>query len=361
MSFFTELYAGLAGPGALSPPLLLVLGGLTMALVMALVMASCAIVFTWAERKVAGFIQSRYGPMRVGRWHGVAQPIADMLKILQKEDIIPAAADKRLFMLAPFVLFIGSLLAWAAIPFAPPRPGAAPFSPGFVAADLDLGLLYIFAASSLVVIGILMAGWASNNKWSLYGAARGAAQIVSYEIPLALAVIPAVLYTGSLNMTEIVQAQQGGIHNWFVLRNPFLFVAFFVYFLCSIAEVNRTPFDLPETESELVAGYHTEYSGMRFAFFFLAEYANLFLVSCIGTAIFLGGWGHAVPGVTAAPALVFVSKAVLLVLAQMWVRWTLPRLRVDQLMHVCWKVMIPLALLCLVGAGIWMMLLAPPA
>jgi NADH-quinone oxidoreductase subunit H len=351
MNVVTDLIVRLAGPGTVSAPALLVLGGLVMALIMALVMAMCAIVFTWAERKVAGFIQSRYGPMRVGRWHGVAQPIADMLKILQKEDIIPADADKRLFMLAPFVLFIGSLLAWAAIPFAP----------GFMAADLDLGLLYIFAASSLVVIGILMAGWASNNKWSLYGAARGAAQIVSYEIPLALAVLPAVLYAGSLNMSDIVIEQQGGLHNWFVLRNPFLFAAFIIYFICSIAEVNRTPFDLPETESELVAGYHTEYSGMRFAFFFLAEYANLFLVSCIATAVFLGGWHHPVPGLHFAPGLVFVIKAVLLVLAQIWVRWTLPRLRVDQLMHVCWKVMIPLALVCVAGAGLWMILLGPLA
>jgi NADH-quinone oxidoreductase subunit H len=341
MQVITGFYQSLFGADAMSPPLLLAVGGLTMALIMALVMAACAIVFTWMERKVAGFIQSRYGPMRVGRWHGVAQPVADMLKILQKEDIIPAEADRLLFILAPFVIFIGSLLAWAAIPFAP----------GFIPADLDLGIFYIFAVSSLAVIGILMAGWASNNKWALYGAARGAAQMVSYEIPLALAAIPIVMYTGSLNMNDIVNAQAGG--QWFVIRDPFLFLAFVVYFICSIAEVNRGPFDLPETESELVAGYHTEYTGMRFAFFFLAEYANLFLVSCIATALFLGGWW--LPGFSAVPGLAFVIKAVALVFLQMWVRWTLPRLRVDQLMHVCWKVMIPLALLCVVGAGIWMM------
>jgi NADH-quinone oxidoreductase subunit H len=315
--------------------------------VMALVMAACAIVFTWMERKVAGFIQNRYGPMRVGHWHGVAQPVADMLKILQKEDIIPAEADRVFFVMAPLIIFLGSLLAWAAIPFAP----------GFIAANLDLGLFYIFAVSGLAVIGILMAGWASNNKWALYGAARGAAQIVSYEIPIALAVIPVVMYTGSLNMNDIVIAQQGGVTGWFLLRNPFLFLAFLIYFICSIAEVNRTPFDLPETESELVAGYHTEYTGMRFAFFFLAEYANLFLVSCIATAVFLGGWQNPVPGVTVAPGFVFVVKATLLVFLQMWLRWTLPRLRVDQLMYVCWKVMIPLSLVCVVGAGIWMMVL----
>ncbi len=345
MKVVTDLMSQIFGADALSPTLLLVVGGLVMALAMSLVMAACAIVFTWMERKVAGFIQSRYGPMRVGHWHGVAQPVADMLKILQKEDIIPAAADKGVFRLAPFVVFIGSLLPWAAIPFAP----------GFIASDLDLGLFYIFAVSSMVIIGILMAGWGSNNKWSLYGAARGAAQMVSYEVPLALASIPIVLATGSLNLNDIVIAQQGGIGNWYLFYNPFLFVAFVAYFICSIAEVNRGPFDLPETESELVAGYHTEYTGMRFAFFFLAEYANLFLVSCLATALFLGGWWSPIPGLDFAPAVAFVIKAVLLVFLQMWVRWTLPRLRVDQLMHVCWKVMIPLTLICVVGAGIWMM------
>ena len=343
MEIMTDLFGKIFGDG-MSPLGLLIAGGLTMALIMALVMASCAIVFTWLERKVAGFMQSRYGPMRVGRFHGVLQPVADMVKILGKEDIIPADADKPLFMLAPLIIFIGSLLAWAAIPFAP----------GFIAADLDLGLFYIFAVTSGAVAGILMAGWASNNKWALYGAARGAAQMVSYEIPLALACIPVVMLTGSLNMNDIVINQQGGIWNWNLLHDPFLFVAFILYFIASIAEVNRGPFDMPETESELVAGYHIEYTGMRFAFFFLAEYANLFLVSCIATAVFLGGW-HPVAGPVVLPGLVFLIKAVMLVLLQMWVRWTLPRLRVDQLMHMCWKVMVPLSLICVLGAGIWMM------
>ena len=342
MDVFTDLFGQMLGDG-MSLQGLLILGGLTMALVMSLVMALCAIVFTWAERKIAGFIQSRYGPMRVGRFHGVLQPVADMVKILGKEDIIPSDADKPLFMLAPLVIFIGSLLAWAAIPFAP----------GFIAADLDLGLFYIFAVSSGAVAGILMAGWASNNKWALYGAARGAAQMVSYEIPLALACIPVVMLTGSLNMNDIVINQQGGIWNWNFIHDPFLFVAFMLYFIASIAEVNRGPFDMPETESELVAGYHVEYTGMRFAFFFLAEYANLFLVSCIATAVFLGGW-HPVAGPVVLPGLVFVIKAVLLVMLQMWVRWTLPRLRVDQLMHTCWKVMVPLALICVLGSGVLM-------
>jgi len=346
MEILTAWLQGLPGMGGMSDQGLYVTGAALMATLMFTVMALCAIVFTWMERKVAGFIQSRYGPMYTGRWQGWAQAVADMLKILGKEDIIPAQADKGLFVFAPILVLLGSLLAWAAIPW----------SPGFIAADLDLGLFYIFAVSSMVVIGILMAGWASNNKWALYGAARGAAQMVSYEIPLALATIPVILNVGSLNTQDIVIAQQGGMFNWFVFHDPFLFIAFWMYFIASIAETNRGPFDMPETESELVAGYHTEYTGMRFAFFFLAEYANLFLVAIIASVVFLGGWWAPIPGLDFAPALTLVIKGVLLVFLNMWVRWTLPRVRVDQLMHLCWKVMIPVTLLCIVGSGLWMIL-----
>jgi len=345
MQLLTEMIRGWFGPDKMSDQWVIIWAAVTLATLMFIVMALCALIFTWLERKVAGIIQSRYGPMRTGRFHGWAQAVADMLKILGKEDIIPAEANRFYFSFAPILVLLGSLLAWAAIPW----------SPNFVAADLDLGLFYIFAVSSLVIIGILMAGWASNNKWALYGAARGAAQMVSYEIPLALACIPVVMYTGSLNPSDIVIAQQGGILNWFIFRNPFLFVGFFVYFIASIAETNRGPFDMPETESELVAGYHTEYTGMRFAFFFLSEYANLFLVSLIAAMVFLGGWWAPIPGLDFAPALTFIIKGVLMVLLNMWVRWTLPRVRVDQLMHLCWKVMIPLSLICVVGAGLWMM------
>lgn len=345
MDILTAWIKGLPGMGGLSDQALHATGAAVMATLMFTVMAICAIVLTWMERKVAGFIQSRYGPMRTGRWHGWAQAVADMLKILGKEDIIPAEADRALFVFAPILVLLGSLLAWAAIPWAP----------GFVAADLDLGLFYIFAVSSLVIIGIMMAGWASNNKWALYGAARGAAQMVSYEIPLALATIPVIMNVGSLNTQDIVIAQQGGIQNWFVFHDPFLFLAFWLYFIASIAETNRGPFDMPETESELVAGYHTEYTGMRFAFFFLAEYANLFLVALIAVTVFLGGWWAPIPGLDFAPALAFVIKGVMVVFLNMWVRWTLPRVRVDQLMHMCWKVMIPLTLLCVAGSGLWMM------
>ena len=225
-----------------------------------------------------------------------------------------------------------------------------------VAADLDLGLFYIFAVSSMVILGILMSGWASNNKWAMYGATRGAAQMISYEVPLALATIPVVLYTGSLNTQDIVIAQQGGFWHWNFVRDPFLFVAFIVYFIASIAETNRGPFDMPETESELVAGYHTEYTGMRFAFFFLSEYANLFLVAVIAAVVFLGGWWAPLPMLDFIPPFItLIIKGFLLVFLNMWVRWTLPRVRVDQLMHVCWKVLIPVTLICVVGSGVWMM------
>lgn len=346
MEILTELLRSIPGASGMSDQAAFISASATMATIMFIVMALCALIFTWMERKVAGFLQNRFGPMRTGRWHGWAQAVADMLKILGKEDIIPAEADKGLFMFGPILVLLGSLLAWAAIPWAP----------GFVAADLDLGLFYIFAVSSMVIMGLLMSGWASNNKWALYGAARGAAQMISYEIPLALACIPVVMYTGSLNTMDIVNAQSGGIVHWFAFRNPFMFVAFIMYFIASIAETNRGPFDMPETESELVAGYHTEYTGMRFAFFFLSEYANLFLVSLIASMVFLGGWWSPIPGTDFAPALTFVLKGVFMVFMNMWVRWTLPRVRVDQLMHLCWKVMIPVTLLCVVGAGIWMML-----
>lgn len=346
MEILTDLLRSIPGASGMSDQTAFISAAAIMASLMFIVMALCAIVLTWMERKVAGFLQSRFGPMRTGRWHGWAQAVADMLKILGKEDIIPAEADKGLFMFGPLLVLMGSLLAWAAIPWAP----------GFVAADFDLGLFYIFAVSSMVVMGLLMSGWASNNKWALYGAARGAAQMISYEIPLALACIPVVMYAGSLNTMDIVYAQQGGLFNWFVFRNPFMFIAFVMYFIASIAETNRGPFDMPETESELVAGYHTEYTGMRFAFFFLSEYANLFLVSLIASMVFLGGWWSPIPGLDFAPALTFVIKGVVMVFLNMWVRWTLPRVRVDQLMHLCWKVMIPVTLLCVIGSGIWMML-----
>jgi NADH-quinone oxidoreductase subunit H len=309
-----------------------------------------ALAAVWLERKVSAHMQDRLGPMRVGGWHGWAQTIADILKLIQKEDIIPSAADRKLHLAAPFVVFIGSYAAFAAIPF----------SSAYVGSGIALGLFYIIAVSSLVVVGLLMAGWASNNKWSLLGAMRSAAQIVSYEIPTALTILTVVMLAGTLDLQEINRQQAGPFWNWFVFaKPPFVFLAFIIYFVASLAETNRTPFDIPEAESELVAGYHTEYSGMKFAMFFLAEYANMFAVSAIASSVFLGGWNSPFGDFLGGPvwgAFWFVSKGMFFVFVQMWLRWTLPRLRVDQLMHVSWKVLTPWAFVCLIGVGLMTML-----
>jgi NADH-quinone oxidoreductase subunit H len=296
----------------------------------------------WWERKISAHMQDRLGPMYVGGWHGWAQTIADTVKLLLKEDIVPKSTDRFLFKQAPYIVFLGAFAAFVVVPFGLTS----------IVSDLNIGILYIFAVGSLAVVGILMGGWASNSKYSLYGGVRSVAQIVSYEIPAAMAVMTVVILTGSLSMQDIVRAQQGGIFHWFVFRNPFTFVAFFIYFISSLAEVNRTPFDIPEAESELVAGYHTEYSGIRFAFFFLAEYANMVVVAAVTATLFLGGWTGLLPGESWLPApIMFMLKLLLLIFVQMWLRWSLPRLRVDQLMYVCWKVLLPVSLVLVVGVG----------
>lgn len=309
-----------------------------------------ALFAVWWERKVSAHMQDRLGPMRVGGWHGWAQTIADIVKLIQKEDIVPTAADKKLHFLAPFIVFIGSYAAFAAIPF----------SSAYIGSDIHLGVLYIIAVSALVVVGLLMAGWSSNNKWSLFGAMRSAAQIVSYEIPTAVAVLCVVMIAGTLNLQEITVAQSGWFWNWYVFQKfPFVFIAFLIFFVASLAETNRTPFDIPEAESELVAGYHTEYSGMKFAIFFLAEYANMFAVSAIASTLFLGGWNSPFGDFLSGPFLGvfwFAMKGMFFVTVQMWLRWTLPRLRVDQLMYVSWKVLTPWAFVCMFAIGLWVMM-----
>ncbi len=309
-----------------------------------------ALILVLAERKVSAYMQDRVGPRRVGPF-GSLQTIADAIKLLLKEDIISLQADRKLFILAPYLVFVSSFAVFAAIPF----------GRNLIASDINIGILYIMAISSVVVLGIIMAGWASNSKWALLGAMRSAAQMVSYEIPLALSILSVIMLVGSLRMQDIVGAQSGGLfsaqNRWILLDNPFTFLAFFIYFISALSEVNRTPFDLPEAESELVAGFHTEYSGMRFALFFLAEYANMFAVSAIAVTLFLGGWSGILPGYTflnGVPG--FVIKVSVLVFVIMWLRWTLPRLRVDQLMSVCWKYLIPIAFFNLIGVGVWILI-----
>jgi NADH-quinone oxidoreductase subunit H len=325
----------------------------------------------YAERKVSAFIQDRLGPTETGKF-GVLQTIADVIKLLIKELIIPAAADKWLFMIAPAIIFIAVYMGFAAIPWA---NGLAP-------SNLNLGLYYIFAILSIETLGILMAGWGSNNKYSILGAMRSAAQIVSYEIPAGFAIISAVMIAQTLNLQTIATQQgilssetnkflglwdvshYGGILAWNIFRAPHLIIAFVIYFIASLAESNRAPFDIPEAESELVAGFHTEFTGMRFAFVFLAEYSMMFLVSMIGVVLFLGAWNTPLPNIGVVrladwtTGIVWgviwtVIKVLLLVGIQMWIRWTLPRLRVDQLMNLCWKVLTPLAFVCMLVSGIW--------
>jgi NADH-quinone oxidoreductase subunit H len=316
--------------------------------VLSVFVAPLAGVTSWLERRVWARMQSRVGPNRVGP-QGILQWLADGIKNLLKEDIIPTAADKWLFSLAPYVVFVGFLTTFVVIPF-----GSA-----LIVADLNIGILYILSVTSLVVVGILMAGWSSNNKWSLLGGMRSAAQIVSYEIPAGLAVLTIVMVAGTLSMQGIIKQQGWAPWDWFLFYNPFTFAAFFLYFTAALAEGNRTPFDIPEAESELVAGYVTEYSGMRFLFFFFAEWGNLYVIGAVATTLFLGGWQ--IPPVTdnaflqgVLQFLVFFIKSYLWVFVAMWVRATLPRVRVDQLMSLCWKYMVPLSFLCLLGTAVWM-------
>ncbi len=330
-----------------------------------------ALVALYAERKISAFVQDRLGPMETGKY-GLLQPFADILKMLQKEFIVPTAADKVLFVLAPLVIYVSVYMGFAALPWAP----------GVLPAKVNVGVFYIFAILSVETVGILMAGWGSNNKYALLGAMRSVAQLVSYEIPAGIAIISAVMVAQSLDLQEIAQHQGvlsevgakflgiwqvqhiGGIFSWNVFQAPHLLIAYVIYFIASLAECNRAPFDIPEAESELVAGFHVEYSGLRFAFVFLAEYSMMFLVSMIGVILFLGGWNTPFPNMGALALADWTTglgwgffwilgKVLAVVGVQIWIRWTLPRLRVDQLMTLCWKVLTPLAFLCMVISGVW--------
>jgi len=342
VKFFADLIPALATlPYWLEVTIIGVVAGILIFLFIAVL----ALVGIYVERKVSGHMQDRLGPMEVGGWHGWAQTIADTIKLLIKEDIIPAQADRLLFKMAPYIVFSAALAAFAVIPW----------SKTFIPANLNVGLLYILSISSLTVIGIIMGGWASDNKWSLYGAMRSASQIISYEIPVGLSLLAAVLASGTLSMQGLVNAQSGSFLSWNAFRFfPFAFVAFLIYFVSSLAEVNRTPFDLPEADSELVAGYLTEYSGMRYAFFMLAEYANMFIVSSIAAVAFLGGWQAPFTFLQFIPGVIwFLLKVSVLIFVQMWLRWTLPRVRVDQLMYSAWKVLTPFSFAVILLISLW--------
>lgn len=348
-----------------------------------------AVLAIWSERKIAAFVQDRLGPMEVGRY-GLLQTIADLLKLIQKEDIVPAAADRRLFLAAPLIIFVSVFAGFAVLPLTPSLNGA----------NTEVGVFYLLAIVSLDVVGILMAGWGSNSKYALYGAMRSVSQIISYEIPLGLTVLCVVMISQTLDLQAISYQQgiwyndisqyagqenylfglkalgieiteTGGFLSWNIVRMPFLFFAFIIFFIASLAEANRAPFDLPEAESELVGGFHTEYSGFRWALIMLSEYGMMLLVAFLGSILFLGSWNtpfpnigslelalwtSGVPGSLAGNlwgAFWLISKALGIVFLQMMVRWTYPRLRVDQLMSLCWKYLTPAALILIVLCGVW--------
>jgi NADH-quinone oxidoreductase subunit H len=323
----------------------------------------------WWERKVAGHMQCRFGPNRVGPI-GLLQSLADGVKLLLKEDLVPEHADAFLFRLAPYLAFAPAFAAFLALPFAPNFI----FEP-----RLNVGLFWILAILSVEVMGVILAGWASNNKWAVYGAMREACQMVSYEIPLGISILVGVMSAGTLNLARLSAMQGGGLHTWIIFKSPFAFAAFFAYFIASLASNKRAPFDLPESESELVAGFHTEYSGLRFSFFFFAEYAAMFIVGCIQASLFLGGWNdpfgilgklfhsyglayaqdssvaNAIPLLilNVIGTVIFVTKALGIIFVQMWLRWTLPRPRIDQVLYACVKVLLPLSCVLLLGATLW--------
>lgn len=322
---------------------------------------------TFAERKILGFLQVRTGPNRVGPW-GILQPLADVAKLLVKQDIIPERAVRWAFVIAPCLVVGPALVIFAVIPFGPSAESTGTLD--WFITDVNVGLLFVIALATIGVYGIILGGWASNNKFSLLGGLRSAAQMISYEVPQGFSLVVPLLMAGTMSLNGIVEAQleQG---RWFVFGFfPFGLLAFFIYFVAGVAESNRNPFDLPEAESELVAGFHTEYSGMRFALFFLGEYANMIVISSVAVTLFLGGWHRPFPNVAALsfldlgflPAgvggfLWFTIKLLGFLFVYIWFRGTFPRYRFDQLMDLGWKWMIPLALLAVAGTGLVKVLL----
>ncbi len=321
------------------------------ALILAPLLATVAY-YTFAERKVIGYMQMRISPNRVG-WFGLLQPIADTVKLLTKEVIVPTSSSRFLFLTAPILSIGPSLAAWAVIPF----------SETMVLSKINAGLLYLLALTSLGVYGVIIAGWASNSKYAMIGAMRIAAQVVAYEIAMGFALVGVLMAAGSLNLGEIVAAQRGGIHHWFFIP---LIGLFLVYFIAGVAETNRSPFDVAEGESEIVAGFHVEYSGMGFALFFLAEYANMILISALTTVLFLGGWLSPLTGILPEPVLEtavigsllgdgihwFIFKTLIFMFLFLWFRATFPRYRYDQIMQLGWKILIPVTIVWIFAEGV---------
>ncbi len=351
--------------GNLTPDAALVISACIHALILFHVFAVCPAVFIWLERKGSGRIQDRLGPTRVGGRFGWLQSLADGVKLIQKEDLCPPVADAMLFKSAPYIVCLASFAAFVVLPF----------SDGWVAVSADCGLFILLAILSLEVFGIIMAGYSSGSKWSLFGGMREAAQMVSYEIPLAICALIPVVAAGSLNLGEIGNMQSGHALNWFVFHDPFTFIAFFVFFVVATAACKRAPFDLAEAESELVGGFHTEYSGMRWSYFFMGEYASMFAVCGVAAILYLGAWHTGLPFIDGPLASmratggvagyfanvigagVFASKAAFFVFVQIWVRWTLPRLRIDQVMITCLKYLLPISCFLFLGAIIWPLML----
>ncbi len=344
---------GLASRGGLLDAvprgLLYTLGIVLSCSVVLLIVSLFAGEIVWMERRVAGRMQARIGPNRVGP-QGLLQFLADGVKLLAKEDVVPAGADRRVFLLAPVVVFAGAFVGFAVIPW----------GYGLVPADMNLGLFFVLSISSVEVVGVIMAGWASNSKWSVLGAMREVAQVVSYEMPLGLSVLTVVVLAGTLNLTDIANQQSGWFWNWWVLRSPATFVGFFIFFTAALAALKRAPFDLPEAESELVAGFHTEYTGFRFAIFFLAEYAGMFLFAVLTAVLFFGGWHTGVDLPVGLPrglavalgALVLFVKSCFFLFVMIWVRWSLPRYRVDKVMYLCYKVLLPWSVVAVLVAAL---------
>ena len=339
--------------------------------VMALILLTFGAVISgmtvWWEMRVSSRMQSRIGYNRAGA-AGFLQWIADAVKLLFKEDLIPAEADRMIFRVAPYFVMTGFALTFVALPF----------GESLIAADLNVGIFYLIAVTALVVVGILLAGWSSNSKWALFGGMRSAAQVVSYEIPAGLAIMVPILMAGTLSMQGIIRAQGPWPWQWFVFTNPAATVAFVIFFVSQLAEGNRTPFDLPEAESELVAGYLSEYSGFRFALYFLVEFGNLWVMAAVLTTLFLGGWqvpfvgpetyaaakgagdlpGAGWWGLQLLSMLVMVVKTLVVLNLIVWIRWTLPRIRIDQMMNLCWKYLVPFAFAAFVFTLLWQVLVA---